>query len=293
MSTTDIPPRLGEQPAFTAAPAERRPSLINRIVATSITQRFLVVLLAIMLVAAGIWSFTRLPVDAYPDLSPPIVEVITQWPGHASEEVERLITVPVEVEMNGLPNLHVVRSVSLYGLSDVSLTFDDGTDLYFARQQVFERLPDVEVPEGVSPSVGPLSSPSGLVYRYVLQSPDRSPMELKNINDWVITKAYKSVPGVAEDSPLGGETMQYQVLLDPTRLAGSADFFGRSSAVDGARGSLWPTSATHSAPTTATPAAGSTPRVASSTMCADSGACTTWKTSATSWSPCTTALRSW
>ncbi|HET7551140.1 MAG TPA: CusA/CzcA family heavy metal efflux RND transporter [Gemmatimonadaceae bacterium] len=221
MSTTDIPPRLDEQPEYMAAPAERRPSLINRIVATSITQRFLVVLLAIMLVAAGIWSFTRLPVDAYPDLSPPIVEVITQWPGHASEEVERLITVPVEVEMNGLPNLHVVRSVSLYGLSDVSLTFDDGTDLYFARQQVFERLPDVEVPDGVSPSVGPLSSPSGLVYRYVLQSPDRSPMELKNINDWVITKAYKSVPGVAEDSPLGGETMQYQVLLDPTRLAGS------------------------------------------------------------------------
>lgn len=178
-------------------------------------------LLAILLIAAGIWSFTRLPVDAYPDLSPPIVEVITQWPGHASEEVERLITVPVEVEMNGLPKLHVVRSVSLYGLSDVSLTFDDGTDLYFARQQVFERLPDVEVPDGASPSVGPLSSPSGLVYRYVLQSPDRSPMELKNINDWVITKAYKSVPGVAEDSPLGGETMQYQVLLDPTRLAGA------------------------------------------------------------------------
>jgi cobalt-zinc-cadmium resistance protein CzcA len=221
MSATGIPPRLGEQPGYTAAPAERRPSLINRIIATSLTQRFLVVLLAILLVAAGIWSFTRLPVDAYPDLSPPIVEVITQWPGHASEEVERLITVPVEVEMNGLPNLHVVRSVSLYGLSDVSLTFDDGTDLYFARQQVFERLPDVEVPEGVSPSVGPLSSPSGLVYRYVLQSPDRSPMELKNINDWVITKAYKSVSGVAEDSPLGGETMQYQVLLDPTRLAGS------------------------------------------------------------------------
>ncbi|HET7622142.1 MAG TPA: CusA/CzcA family heavy metal efflux RND transporter [Gemmatimonadaceae bacterium] len=221
MSATDIPPRLGEQPEYNTAPAGRRPSLINRIVATSLTQRFLVVLLAVILVAAGIWSFTRLPVDAYPDLSPPIVEVITQWPGHASEEVERLITVPVEVEMNGLPNLHVVRSVSLYGLSDVSLTFDDGTDLYFARQQVFERLPDVEVPDGVSPSVGPLSSPSGLVYRYVLQSPDRSPMELKNINDWVITKAYKSVPGVAEDSPLGGETMQYQVLLDPTRLAGS------------------------------------------------------------------------
>ena len=220
MSATELPPRTDADEPLVAV-VERRPSIINRIVATSLRQRFIVVLLALLLVAAGVWSFTRLPVDAYPDLSPPIVEVITQWPGHAAEEVERLITVPVEVEMNGLPRLHVLRSVSLYGLSDVSLTFDDATDLYFARQQVFERLPDVEVPEGASPSVGPLSSPAGLVYRYVLQSPDRSPMELKNINDWVVTKAYKSVSGVAEDSPLGGETMQYQVLLDPTRLAGS------------------------------------------------------------------------
>jgi cobalt-zinc-cadmium resistance protein CzcA len=202
-------------------PAPRRQSIINRIVGASLEQRFLISLLALLLVGAGIWSFSRLPVDAYPDLSPTMVEVITQWPGHASEEVERLITVPVEVEMNGLPHLKVVRSISLYGLSDVTMTFDDGTDDYFARQQVFERLPDVELPDGASPSVGPLSSPSGLVYRYVLESPDRSAMELKNINDWVITKAYKSVSGVAEDSPLGGETMQYQVLLDPSRLAGA------------------------------------------------------------------------
>ena len=219
-ATNNISSEPAEPPRSATEPV-RRASMINRIVSTSLHQRFLVVLLAVLLVAAGAWSFSHLPVDAYPDLSPPIVEVITQWPGHASEEVERLITVPVEVEMNGLPKLHVVRSVSLYGLSDVSLTFDDGTDLYFARQQVFERLPDVEVPEGAAPSVGPLSSPSGLVYRYVLESRDRSPMELKNINDWLITKAYKSVPGVAEDSPLGGETMQYQVLLDPTRVAGA------------------------------------------------------------------------
>jgi cobalt-zinc-cadmium resistance protein CzcA len=220
MSDPRLTPESGE-PSEPTAPGARPRSLINRIVATSLNQRLLVVLLSLLLVVAGIWSFTRLPVDAYPDLAPPIVEVITQWPGHASEEVERLITVPVEVEMNGLPRLHVVRSVSLYGLSVVTLTFTDGTDLYFARQQVFERLPDVDVPETADASVGPLSSPSGLVYRYVLESPDRSPMELKNLNDWVVTKAYKSVPGVAEDSPLGGETMQYQVLLDPTRLAGA------------------------------------------------------------------------
>jgi len=123
--------------------------------------------------------------------------------------------------MNGLPRMQVIRSISLYGLSDVTMTFADGTDDYFARQQVFERVPDIGLPDGVSPSVSPLFAPSGLVYRYVVQSPDRSPMDLKIINDWVITRALKSVPGIADVSPLGGETFQYQVLLDPTRLAGA------------------------------------------------------------------------
>ncbi|HEY6807420.1 MAG TPA: efflux RND transporter permease subunit, partial [Gemmatimonadales bacterium] len=199
----------------------RTASAINRIVASSLRQPFLVVLLTALVIGVGLWSFSRLPVDAYPDLSPTMVEIITQWPGHAAEEVERLITVPTEVEMNGLPRMEVIRSVSLYGLSDVVMTFTDGTDDYFARQQVFERLPDVELPAGVSPSVSPLFSPSGLVYRYVVESPDRSATDLKIINDWVIGRQYKAVPGVADESPLGGETFQYQVLLDPTRLAGA------------------------------------------------------------------------
>ena len=199
----------------------RTRSAINRIVASSLRQTFLVGLLTLLLAGVGFWSFSRLPVDAYPDLSPTMVEVITQWPGHAAEEVERLITVPVEVEMNGLPKMQVIRSISLYGLSDVTMTFGDGTDDYFARQQVFERIPDLELPDGVSPSVSPLFSPSGLVYRYVVQSPDRSATELKIINDWVIERQYKAVPGVADESPLGGETFQYQVLIDPTRLAGA------------------------------------------------------------------------
>lgn len=199
----------------------RTASAINRIVSSSLRQPFLVVLMTLLVVSVGLWSFSRLPVDAYPDLSPTMVEVITQWPGHAAEEVERLITVPTEVEMNGLPRMEVIRSVSLYGLSDVVMTFADGTDDYFARQQVFERLPDVAVPDGVTPSVSPLFSPSGLVYRYVVESPDRSATELKIINDWVIGRQFKAVPGVADESPLGGETFQYQVLLDPTRLAGA------------------------------------------------------------------------
>ncbi len=196
-------------------------SLIHRVVLAALRQRFLVGLFAVLLVGIGSWSFRRLPVDAYPDLSPPMVEVVTQWPGHAAEEVERLITVPLEVEMNGIPHMTVIRSISLYGLSDITMTFEDGTDDYFARQQVFERLPDAELPDGVSPGVSPLFSPSGLVYRYVLDSPDRSAMQLKILNDWVISRKYRSVPGVADESGLGGETMQYQVQLDPTRLAGA------------------------------------------------------------------------
>jgi len=193
---------------------------MNRIVASSLRQRFLVVLLTLVLIGAGIHSLERLPVDAYPDLSPPIVEIITQWPGHAAEEVERLVTVPVEIGMNGVPQMTTQRSITLYGLSDVILTYHDGTDNNFARQEVFNRLSSLSLPAGVTPSVSPLSSPSGLIYRYVLQSSDRSPMELKTFEDWVIEPAYKSLAGVADDSGFGGGTMQYQVLLDPVKIAG-------------------------------------------------------------------------
>jgi cobalt-zinc-cadmium resistance protein CzcA len=193
---------------------------MNRIVASSLRQRFLIVLLTLVLIGAGTRSLERLPVDAYPDLSPPIVEIITQWPGHAAEEVERLITVPIEVGMNGIPRMTTQRSISLYGLSDVILTYQDGTDNNFARQEVFNRISGLTLPGGVTPSVAPLSSPSGLIYRYVLQSSDRSPMELKTFEDWIIEPAYKSLAGVADDSGFGGGTMQYQVLLDPTKIAG-------------------------------------------------------------------------
>ncbi len=194
--------------------------MIHRLVQFALRQRFLILMLTVFLAVGGAVSFQRMPVDAYPDLSPPMVEIITQWPGHAAEEIERLITQPTEVEMNGVPKLNVMRSISLYGLSDVILTFNENTDNYFARQMVFERLSEVTYPTGVTPTLAPLSSPSGLVYRYVIQSPDRSPQELKTYEDWVIERAYKQVPGVADDSGFGGTVMQYQVLLDPARLYG-------------------------------------------------------------------------
>jgi cobalt-zinc-cadmium resistance protein CzcA len=192
--------------------------MIHRIVQFALQQRFVVLMVTVLIVIAGAVSFQRMPVDAYPDLSPPMVELITQWPGHAAEEVERLTTLPLELAMNGSPQLAVMRSISLYGLSDIRLTFDESTDPYFARQEIFQRIADAQLPSGVTPSMAPLFSPSGLVYRYVIDSPDRSPQELHTYEQWIIERAYRSVPGVADDSGFGGPTMQYHVLLDPARL---------------------------------------------------------------------------
>src|ERR1700733_5781040 len=192
--------------------------MIHYVVQFALRQRLLVLLVVAFLAVGGAISFQHMPVDAYPDLSPPMVEVITQWPGHAAEEIERLVTVPTEVEMNGVPQMSVMRSISLYGLSDVIMTFNDGTDDYFAREVVFQRLSEVTYPQGVTPTLSPLASPSGLVYRYVLVSPDRTPQELKTIEDWAVEREYKQVAGVADDSGFGGTVMQYQVLLDPAKL---------------------------------------------------------------------------
>ncbi len=192
--------------------------MVFRLISSALRQRFIVLTVAVLTVAGGVWAFAHLPVDAYPDLSAPTVEIISQWPGHAAEEVERLITIPLETAFNGAPRLAVLRSISLYGLSDIRLTFEDAANPYFAREQIFQRLGDAALPTGVTPAMAPLFSPSGLVYRYVLQSPDRSPQELKVLQDWVLFRRYRSVPGVADDSGMGGTTRQYQVILDPALL---------------------------------------------------------------------------
>jgi cobalt-zinc-cadmium resistance protein CzcA len=192
--------------------------MIARLVSFSLRQRFVIIIASLALVVWGAWSFQKLPIDAYPDLSPPHVELITQWPGHAPEEIERLITIPIEIELNGIPRLDSLRSISRYGLSFIAMNFEYGTDPYFVREQAFERMGDAQLPAGLTPSLSPLYSPSGLIYRYMVQSPDRSPQELKTIEDWVLERHYRSIQGVADDSGLGGTTMQYQVLLDPNKL---------------------------------------------------------------------------
>jgi heavy metal efflux system protein len=192
--------------------------MIDRIVSFALSRRFLVVTVMLAISVYGAVSFNNLPIDAYPDLSPPQVQVVSQWPGHAAEEVERQITIPLEVELNGIPKLDALRSLSIYGLSSITMNFDFDTDPYFARAQTFERIPNATVPAGVQPGMSPLSSPSGLIYRYVLASPDRTAEQLKIIESWVLERKYRSIPGVADDSGLGGTTMQYEVQIDPRKL---------------------------------------------------------------------------
>ncbi len=192
--------------------------MIARIVSFALSQRFLIIIASLMLMTWGVVSFQKLPIDAYPDLSPPHVEIITQWPGHAAEEIERLVTIPIEIEMNGIPKLESLRSISLYGLSSVQMNFEYDASPYFVREQAFERVANASTPNGATPSLSPLFSPSGLIYRYVLQSTDRSPQELKTIEDWLLERRYRAIQGVADDSGFGGTTMQYHVLLDPNKL---------------------------------------------------------------------------
>src|SRR5258708_24968465 len=164
--------------------------MIHRIVQAALRQKFLVLMVTAFITVAGVISFQRMPVDAYPDLAPPQVEIVTQWPDHAAEEVERLVTLPLELEMNGVPHMVVMRSISLYGLSDLKLTFEEGTDDYFARQIVFERLAGATLPAGGTPCPSPLFTPIRLVYRYLLESPYRSPHDLRTIDAWVNSSSY-------------------------------------------------------------------------------------------------------
>jgi len=191
---------------------------MRRVLALSLAQPLVVLALTALFAVAGAVAFWHLPIEAFPELADPQVYVITLFPGHAAEEIERQVTLPIEQELNGLPGLTRMRSVSIFGLSYLTLTFDDGTDLYFARQQVSERLSGVDVPEGVKPSLGPLSTPTGEIFRYTLEGPGYSPMQLREVQDWVMERHLKQVPGVADVVSFGGFVKQYQVQVDPQQL---------------------------------------------------------------------------
>jgi cobalt-zinc-cadmium resistance protein CzcA len=194
--------------------------MIRRVVEFALNNRFLIVALAILLFVWGIISFKNLPIEAYPDVANNYVQVITQWPGRAAEEVEQQVTIPIEIVMNGLPHLQHLRSTSLFGLSSLMLIFDDDSDNDWNRQKVLERLSGITLPDNLQPQIGTDYSPVGQIYWYSLHStnPQYDLMELKSLEDWVLEKQFKSVPNVVDVSSFGGITKEYQVRLDPDKL---------------------------------------------------------------------------
>jgi hypothetical protein len=194
--------------------------MIRNLVAFALNNRFVVLSLALLLFVWGGIAFKALPVEAYPDVANVWVQVITQWPGRAAEEVEQQVTVPIEIQMNGMPHVQHVRSASLAGLSVVNLIFDDDSDNDWDREKVNERVGQVTLPPGVTATIGPDFSPIGSIYWYTLKSdnPSYGVMELKTLQDWVIAKYLKSVPDVVDDSSFGGITREYQIRLDPDKM---------------------------------------------------------------------------
>jgi len=194
--------------------------MIRRVVDFALNNRLLVLGFALLLFAGGIISFERLPIEAYPDVADNYVEIITQWPGISAEQIEQQVTIPLEVAMNGIPQTVHLRSFSLFGLSDLKLIFEDGSDNAWNRERVLERLSQVTLPPGVSPQMGTDWSPVGQIYFFTLHStnPAYDPMELKSIEDWVVEKNFKSIPDIVDVASFGGPTREYQVRVDPNKL---------------------------------------------------------------------------
>src|SRR5665213_1942143 len=194
--------------------------MINLLVNFALNNRFLIVLVTLLLLIWGAISFHNLPVEAYPDVANNYVQVITQWPGRAAEEVEQQVSIPIEAQMNGLPQLTALRSVSLFGLSSVMMVFDDGSSNDLNRQKVLEKLSQLNLPAGLQPTIGPDYSPVGQIYFFTLEStnPSYDVMNLKSLQDWVLTKQLKSVPDVIDVAVFGGTTREYQVNVDPNKL---------------------------------------------------------------------------
>ncbi|HHT9152727.1 MAG TPA: efflux RND transporter permease subunit, partial [Candidatus Hypogeohydataceae bacterium YC40] len=193
--------------------------MIDRLVVFSLYYRFIIITLTVFCIGFGILSLKRLPIEAYPDVTNVQVQIITQYPGRAAEEVEKVITIPIEKVMNALPRLVSLRSISIFSLSVVTVVFEDGTNPYFARQQVTEFMNSATLPGGVQPTLAPLYTPIGEIYRYTLEGPpDISLLDLKATEDWVVEKGLRTVPGVVGVVGFGGPTKQYQVRVIPEKL---------------------------------------------------------------------------
>ena len=191
--------------------------MIKRLVSFALDQPFFLILLVILFIAGGVAAFRSLPVEAFPDVTDTQVQVITLFPGRAAEEVEKQVTIPIEIGLSGIPHSVRLFSHTQFGLSFLAVTFDDAVDAYFSRQQVLERLRDVDLPMGVEPELGPLATPIGEIYRYRLKG-NLSPTEMRTIQDWTVARQLKTVPGVADIVTYGGFVKQYQVEPDFAKM---------------------------------------------------------------------------
>src|SRR5215468_3470327 len=186
--------------------------MLERLIDVAIRRRIAVVVLSVGFALFAIRTLAKLKIEAFPDVTNVQVMVITLFPGQAAEEVEKQVTIPVERALVGVPRVLVQRSITSFGLSQVIVTFDDGVDIYFARQQIAERLPDASVPDGVTPSLGPNDTPVGQIYQYTLESDHHTPSEIRGYQDWVVSRELMRVPGVADVVSFGGFQKEYHVL---------------------------------------------------------------------------------
>jgi cobalt-zinc-cadmium resistance protein CzcA len=195
--------------------------MIDRILEFSLRNRLLIILLSLGVIGGGVLSLSRLPIDAFPDVSPTLVQVVTESPGLAPEEVEKLITYPVEVAMNGMPGVQQVKSISAFGISQVSVYFNDDVNIYFARQISLEKLQEAkeQIPPGLGePKLGPITTGLGQVYQYVVRGDSKDKIELRTLQDWIVKYNLRTVDGVTEVLSFGGDVKQYQVQVDPGAL---------------------------------------------------------------------------
>jgi heavy metal efflux system protein len=195
--------------------------MLTRLVQFALSQRLFVLLAGVLLAGAGWYSFNNLPIDAFPDVSSTQVKIIMKAPGMTPEAIESRIAIPIEVEMLGIPNQRILRSVSKYGLVDVTVDFHDGTDIYWARQQVSERLANIaaDLPGGISGGMAPITTPLGEMFMFTIEAPGMTLEERRSLLDWVIRPALRSVPGVADVNALGGKVHSFEVVPDPVKLA--------------------------------------------------------------------------
>src|SRR5664279_2181882 len=193
-------------------------NFIKSIIGFSLRNKFFTFFWVGLIVVAGVVSFIKIPIEAFPDVTNTQIVIITQWEGRSAEEVERFVTTPIEIAMNSVQRKTNVRSITMFGLSSIKIIFDDDVDDFFARQQVNNQLRNVSLPDGVVPDVQPPYGPTGEIFRYVLKSDTRDTRDLLTIQNWTIDRELRRVPGVADINAFGGQEKIYEVSVDPVKL---------------------------------------------------------------------------